>query len=170
MVVVPADWTPLPQPGPVIVIVTPDEESKRAIEVAQRAAQALEVELVVAHAIGDPAARVGPYYTGPQLDSMRAEHEEADHERMRAFLDSISCSKRVVSRMGDVRAFAAELTRDEDASLVFLGAHRRPLGERLLTPEFRGDLVAHLPVPVALIVSGSSSPPAGVAPEKPDAS
>lgn len=153
MVIVPPDWTPPSEPGPVIVVATPDHESRRAIEVSRRASEALEVELIVAHAIDDPDDRVGSYYTATQIEAMRAEHEQAEHEKMKTFLDSVSlpARSRVVSRMGDVTAFAMELTHEEHASLVFVGVRPRPLRERLLTHAFQTDLAAHLPVPFALI-------------------
>ncbi len=157
MVVVPADWTAPAQPGPVIAIVAPDEASRRTLEVARKASEALEVDLILAHAIEDPNSRVGPYYTFSQMESMQQERMEADKERMQAFLEAIPLppTSRVVSKMGDVRPFVAELAKKEEASLVFVTAHHRPLRERLLNPAVQADLAAHLPVPVALIADKS---------------
>lgn len=157
MVVVPTDWVPPQEPGPVVALVTPDDGSRRLLEVASTASKALGVELVVAHAIADPQEHVGPYYTGPQIETMRAETREKEQREMSAFLDTTTLPERtrIVDRLGDVRAFAQDLAIAEKPSIVLLSTHQRPLRERLLTPSVRTDIAAHLPAPVALVTPRS---------------
>lgn len=160
-VIVPHGWAPPPPArngGPVVAMVQPDASSEVALATAIRHAEALDRELVVAHAALDPARELATYIPQPALEELQATRRQRDRAALDEWLDArrLPPKARVILELGSARSLGASLVDRLQPSLVVVGSRRLSVRDRWFGSSTSTDLAAHLDTPV-LIAAGEAA-------------